>query len=114
VLARLSAPSGGGLVVAFDAEDSGRAAAARANPVLRAAGIWPTAADLPEGTDSAALARGRGRRALRAALSGAAAHPLVEVAVAGRGRPLHRPAAHRGGPGERGAGRRAPAGHRPG
>lgn len=111
ILTRPAAPGGGELVVAFDAETSGQAAPARAY-TLRAAGISPTTAELPAGTDPAALVAGRGRRALRAALAGAVTRPLVEVAIA----PPIAPHADRLDTveGRVAAARAAAAGHRPG
>ncbi len=72
-------PAGRGVVVAFDADPAGQAAALRAYPLLRAADIWPAAAALPGGQDPAGLAQQHGAAALRAVLD--AATPLAELVV---------------------------------
>ncbi len=68
-----------GVIVAFDSDPAGRQAALRAYPLLRAAGAWPTTADLPDGHDPASLAQHHGTAALTAALQ--AGRPLAELAV---------------------------------
>jgi len=70
---------GRGVVVAFDADPAGQAAALRAYPLLRAAHLWPAAAALPGGQDPAGLAQQHGTAALRAVLD--AATPLAELVV---------------------------------
>ncbi len=72
-------PAGRGVVVAFDADPAGQAAALRAYPLLRAADIWPAAAALPGGQDPAGLVQQHGAAALRAVLD--AATPLAELVV---------------------------------
>ncbi len=67
------------VVVAFDADPAGQAAALRAYPLLLAAGIWPAAAALPGGQDPAGLVQRDGAAALRAVLD--AATPLAELVV---------------------------------
>ena len=68
-----------GVTVAFDADLAGRQAALRAYPLLRAAGAWPTTADLPDGHDPASLTQQHGAAALTAALQ--TARPLAELVI---------------------------------
>jgi len=67
------------VIVAFDGDPAGRQAALRAYPLLRAAGAWPTTADLPDGHDPAGLTQHHGTGALTAALE--TARPLAELVV---------------------------------
>jgi len=74
-------------VVAFDNDDAGRAAAIRAFPLLRAAGLWPTVVDLAPGLDPADVRQIQGPDTLRTHLDAAAERPLADLVIAGR---LHR------------------------
>ncbi len=71
--------AGRGVTVAFDSDPAGRQAALRAYPLLRAAGAWPTTADLPDGHDPASLTQQHGTAALTAALE--TGRPLAEQVV---------------------------------
>ncbi len=68
-----------GIIVAFDSDPAGRQAALRAYPLLRAAGAWPTTADLPDGSDPASLTQHHGPAALTTALR--TARPLAERVI---------------------------------
>ncbi len=70
-----------GVTVAFDCDDAGRAAAARAYAPLRAKGAWPHVAELPDGLDPAALVRSSRAGALLAALDDGVSRPLADVLV---------------------------------
>ncbi|NAZ84632.1 toprim domain-containing protein [Kineococcus indalonis] len=69
-----------GLVVAFDADRAGRAAAARAWTLLRERGVWPDELRLAPGADPAATWAGD-PDALTGALSNAEQHPLQETLI---------------------------------
>lgn len=79
VLRRCAGAASARPIVAFDADAAGRAAAARALPLLLTAGTWPDCAQLPDGLDPAALSATLGPEALLAALHSAV--PLADVAV---------------------------------
>ncbi len=70
-----------GVVVAFDADPSGRHAAVRGYDLLRAASAWPAAAVLPDGRDPASLAQHDGPAALGRLLDAAAEIPLVDLVI---------------------------------
>jgi len=68
-----------GVIVAFDSDPAGRQAALRAYPLLRAAGAWPTTADLPDGHDPASLTQHHGPAALTASLQ--TTRPLAALVI---------------------------------
>ncbi len=75
-----------GVVVAMDADASGRAAAERALGLLSGVGADPLVADLPAGSDPAQVFAEQGPAELRSALS-ERARPLVDQVVEDRLRP---------------------------
>ncbi len=62
--ARLLKRFGSDVVVIFDGDEAGQAAAARCFPVLVMAGLWPKAVFLPEGEDPDSFVRAKGAAAL--------------------------------------------------
>ncbi|MDP9416755.1 MAG: toprim domain-containing protein [Actinomycetota bacterium] len=70
-----------GVIVAFDSDAAGLAAAARAYAPLRATGAWPHAAEMPKGHDPADLAQSSAPQSVIATLDGAASRPLADVLV---------------------------------
>jgi DNA primase len=80
-----ASPGRRGIVVAFDADNAGRAAAARAYDLLYAGEPRLLSADLPVGADPADLLRTAGPEALRAALTDPARlRPLAAAAIDAR------------------------------
>jgi DNA primase len=69
------------LVVAFDGDAAGRAAAVRAFGLLRPTGARQQWLNLPDGLDPALLLQQQGPAALRAALHASDACPLADLAV---------------------------------
>lgn len=70
-----------GVLVAFDGDAAGRAAAVRAFGLLRPTGAWPQSLSLAEGIDPALLLQRQGPDALRSALHAADQHPLADLVV---------------------------------
>lgn len=70
-----------GIIVAFDGDAGGRAAAVRAFDLLRAVPVWPHALDLPAGQDPAVLLQQHGPVGVHAALRAAATRPLADLVV---------------------------------
>jgi DNA primase len=73
-----------GVVVAFDGDTAGRAAAVRAFGMLRPTGVWPRALILTDGVDPALLLQRHGPDALYAALDASSASPLADLVVDAR------------------------------
>jgi len=67
------------VVVGFDGDAAGRAAAVRSYDVLRERGAWPLHLPLPEGQDPASLSQSSGPEALRLGLD--AAQPLADLVI---------------------------------
>jgi DNA primase len=70
-----------GVVVAFDGDTAGRAAAVRAFGLLRPTGVWPRALTLTDGVDPALLLQRHGPDALQAALDASCTSPLADLVV---------------------------------
>jgi DNA primase catalytic core len=70
-----------GVLVAFDGDPAGRAAAVRAFELLRPTGAWPQSLSFAEGIDPALLLQRQGPDALRSALHAADQHPLADLVV---------------------------------
>ena len=70
-----------GVLVAFDGDLAGRAAAVRAFELLRPTGAWPQSLTLPEGFDPALILQWQGPDALRTALHAADEQPLADLVV---------------------------------
>jgi DNA primase len=70
-----------GVLVAFDGDAAGRAAAVRAFELLRPTGAWPQSLSLPEGFDPALLLQRQGPDALRTALHTSEQSPLADLVV---------------------------------
>ena len=70
-----------GIVAAFDGDEAGRRAGLRAYELLRQVGAWPTALDLPAGTDPASLVLEHSTAGLHAALLASASKPLADLVV---------------------------------
>lgn len=70
-----------GVVVAFDGDDAGRQAGVRAYRLLRQAGAWPHALDLPAGQDPAGVLQQHGPPGLHVALLSAADRPLADLVI---------------------------------
>lgn len=68
-----------GVIVVFDADDAGRAAAERAFGLLRTVDAWPMTADLPEREDPASLRNDEGDATLRTALD--TRRPLADLVI---------------------------------
>ena len=73
--------AGRGVITAFDPDAAGRQAGLRAFGLLRDAGAWPHALDLPAGLDPALLLQQHGPAALHAALLASAGRPLADLVV---------------------------------
>lgn len=84
-IALLDASVGGlqqrGVLVAFDGDDAGRAAAVRAFWLLRAVDAWPLQVELAAQQDPAALLEASGPAAVLEALHGASHRPLADLVV---------------------------------
>jgi DNA primase len=70
-----------GVVLAFDADDAGRHAAVRAFDLLREAGAWPHALNLPDQQDPADMLQQHGPAALHTALRASPALPLADLVI---------------------------------
>jgi len=70
-----------GVVTAFDGDQAGREANARAFGLLRAVGAWPHTRAMPAGQDPAQLLQRHGRAHLLAVLRAAADLPLADVVI---------------------------------
>lgn len=70
-----------GVLVAFDGDAAGRAAAVRAFELLRPIGAWPHALTLAEGLDPALMLQRQGPDALRTALHTSDQSPLADLVV---------------------------------
>ncbi|RZS91591.1 DNA primase-like protein [Motilibacter rhizosphaerae] len=70
-----------GVIVAMDEDTAGRQAAAATYPLLRATGAWPTYAPGLPGADPSKLSAEYGSDVLRASLSLAETHPLIERVI---------------------------------
>ncbi|PPK90211.1 Toprim domain-containing protein [Kineococcus xinjiangensis] len=68
-----------GLILAVDPDAAGRAAAARAWPMLRARDIWPSHLNLPAGADPADVLRHHGAQHLAQQLQRGEATPLLHA-----------------------------------
>lgn len=75
--ARMLKRFGSEVVVVFDGDDAGQAAAARCFPVLVTAGLWPKAVFLPTGEDPDSFVRSKGAGALGALAD--QAEPLADA-----------------------------------